>query len=67
MGPDSKAIVAAIDEIRKAGLYIKDKGNIDDYLGFNIEDKYNVKIMLTHPHLIDSIISYFKLLKNSVP
>ena len=36
MGPDSKDVDAVIDEIRKTGLYIEDKVNIEDTLGFNI-------------------------------
>ena len=36
VGPDSKDVDAVIEEIRKTGLYIEDKGNIEDNLGFNI-------------------------------
>ena len=30
MGPDSRDIDRAIEEIERSGLYIEDKGNIED-------------------------------------
>ena len=47
MGPDSKAIDKTIEEIKKAGLGIGYKGNVEDCLGVNIEEKYNGKVRLT--------------------
>ena len=49
MGPDSKAIDREIRETEKAGLDIKDKGNIEDYLGVKVKDKDNKNINPTKP------------------
>ena len=49
------------------GLYNEYKGNIEDYLGFNIEEQNNGKIWLTQPQIIDSIISDINLSRNTAP
>ena len=67
MGLDYKVIDRAIKEIEKSGLDIEDKGNIEDYLGANGEDKDNGKIKLTQSQIIDSIINNNHLLKNTSP
>ena len=37
VGPDSKANDRSIKDIEKSWLDIKDKGNIEDYLGINFK------------------------------
>ena len=50
-----------------AGLDIEDKGNIEDSLWVNIEEKDNGNIRLTQPQVIDSIIKDVNLPKNTAP
>ena len=52
-GPDKSEIKDIIDQIQKAGLNITKEGNIQDFLGINIEIKEEGCIKLSQPHLID--------------
>ena len=65
MRPYYGAIDRDIEEFERAGLYIEDKGNIEYYLGVNIEDQDNDNIKLTQPHIIDSIINDVHLPNNT--
>ena len=67
MGPDHRAIDKSIKDIEKAGLDIEDKGDIEYYLGVNIEDQDNGKIRLMKPQIIEIIINDIHLPKNIVP
>eukprot|EP00978_Attheya_sp_CCMP212_P037949 scaffold183254_cov63-Attheya_sp.AAC.3 len=53
--PDSEAINKAIEEIKELGLDIDDQGDIEDYLGVNVE-RVGDTFVLTQPQLIDQII-----------
>jgi hypothetical protein len=53
--PDASAIDEAIQDIKKLGLDMEDQGDIEDYLGVNVE-KVNDTFVLTQPQLIDQII-----------
>jgi hypothetical protein len=53
--PDASAIDEAIQDIKKLGLDMEDQGDIEDYLGVNVE-RVNNTFVLTQPHLIDQII-----------
>ena len=39
MGPDSRAINKAIEEVERAGLEIEYRGNMEDYLGVNVKEQ----------------------------
>ena len=67
VGPDSGATTRTIEEIERAGLDIEDKGNIENYLGVNVEDQENGKVNLTQPQIIDSIINDIQLPNNTAP
>ena len=67
MGPDSGAINKSIEDIERAGLDIEDKGNIEDYLGLNVEEQDNGNINLTQPKIIDSIINDVQIVNNTAP
>ena len=67
MRSDSKAIDREIKDMEKSWLYIEYKGNIEDYLGANVEDKDNSKINLTQPQIINSINNDFQIPKNTAP
>ena len=60
-GPDKSEIKDIIDQIQKAGLNITKEGNIQDFLGINIEIKEGGRIALSQPHLIDQILSDMKM------
>ena len=60
-GPDRNEIDKLIVKMREIGLNITDEGNIEDFLGVNIDKKENGEIHLTQPHLIDQVIKDLRL------
>jgi hypothetical protein len=65
-GPDEKEIETIIKEMKQAKLNITIKGELQDFLGVNIERKEDGSIHLTQPHLIDQILKDLRLNSNSV-
>ena len=55
-GPDPKEIDVIIKKMRQANLDITIEGDLEDFLGVNIDRKEDGSIHLTQPHLIDSIL-----------
>jgi hypothetical protein len=55
-GPDEREINKIIKEMRQVKLDITVKGDLQDFLGVNIERKADGTIHLTQPHLIDQIL-----------
>jgi hypothetical protein len=55
-GPDKAEIDKVIADIKKAKLDITVEGDIQDFLGVNIERKDDGSIHFTQPHLIDKIL-----------
>jgi len=60
-GPDKAEIESIIGQIQKAGLVITKEGDIQDFLGINIQRKKNGTIELTQPHLIDQVLKDLKI------
>ena len=60
-GPDKGEIDKIIADMRRIGLNITDEGNLEDFLGVNIERKEDGSIVLTQPHLIDQILKDLRL------
>ena len=60
-GPCQKEINNIIKDIRSAGLNITEEGDIQDFLGINIQRRGKGEIELTQPHLIDQIIRDMKM------
>ena len=60
-GPDEEELNKVIEQIRQAGLNITEEGNLEDFLGVNIEEKSDGTIHLTQPHLIDQILKDLRL------
>jgi hypothetical protein len=60
-GPDRAEINNVIKDIKKARLDITVEGDIQDFLGINIDQKEDGSIHLTQPHLIDSILADLRL------
>lgn len=56
-GPDEEELNEIIEDIKKARLNIMVEGDLQDFLGVNIDRKPDSSIHLTQPHLIDQIIS----------
>ena len=55
-GPDESKVEQAIADIQKAGLDITNKGDIQDFLGVNINRNKDGSIHLTQLHLIDQVL-----------
>ena len=64
-GPNLEEIEQAIKDIKKAKLDITIEGDIQDFLGVNIERKEDGTIHLTQPHLIDQILKESRLEDNA--
>jgi hypothetical protein len=55
-GLDKAEIDQIIKEMQEAKLDVTIKGNLQDFLGANVERKTDGTIHLTQPHLIDQIL-----------
>ena len=66
-GPSQKEIDKVIEEIGNAKLNITIEGDIQDFLGVNIDRESNGTIQLTQPHLIDQILDNLRLTEESKP
>jgi len=64
-GPDLDEVNKAIEDIKRAKLNITIEGDIQDFLGVNIDRKPDGSIHLTQPHLIDQIIQDLKMPENT--
>ena len=56
-GPDKKEINHIIEDLKKAKLVLTVEGDLQDFLGVNIERQGYVDINLMQPHLTDQIIT----------
>jgi len=55
-GPDDAELDEIIKDLRKASLDITVQGDIEDFLGINIERRKDGTINMTQPHLIEQIL-----------
>ena len=53
-----------IKEMRKVNLDITEEGNVEDFLGVNIERRQDGSLKLTQQYLINQIINDLRLLDN---
>jgi hypothetical protein len=60
-GPDPAEIDKAIKELDDIGYDLEDKGDLNDYLGVNVETLTDGRIKLTQPHLIDQVVQMVNL------
>ena len=65
-GPYQKEIDDKIIDIKNADLNITEEGDIQDFLGINIQKRKAGEIKLTQPHLIDQIIKDMSMDKENV-
>ena len=66
-GPDEDEIERIIEDIKAAKLDITIEGNIEDFLGINIDRQDDGSIKMTQPHLIDQILKDLKFQENTKP
>ena len=66
-GPNLDEINKAIEDIKRAKLDITVEGDLQDFLGINIERKKDGTIHLTQPHLIDQIVKDLNFQSNTKP
>ena len=60
-GPSKKQIQATIKRMQEVGLQLTIEGDLEDFLGVNINSTSRGAIELTQPHLIDSILQDLRL------
>jgi hypothetical protein len=60
-GPDQEEMDKAINDMKKVGLDITVEGDIQDFLGVNIERRDDGSVHLTQPQLIESILKDLNL------
>jgi len=60
-GPCKKEVDKVIAEMKATGLQLTDEGDIQDFLGVNIDQKEDGSIHFTQPHLIKSILHDLRL------
>ena len=65
-GPDKAEIDRVVEDLKKAKLDITVEGDLQDFLGVNIDRKPDGTIHLTQPHLIDQIITDLRLNDDNV-
>ena len=70
-GPDPEEIEQLLKDLKNSNLEVTDKGNIENFLGVNIERKEG-KIKLSQPHLIEQVIkdlglNHDKVLSKPIP
>jgi hypothetical protein len=65
-GPDEEEIKQIIKDLQKAKLNITKEGDLEDFLGVQIERKKDGTIHLTQPQLIDQILDGLRLNNNNV-
>ena len=61
IGPDQNDINDIIKDIKKENLDITVEGDIQYFLGINIEKNIKVTITFSQPHIIDHILKYIRL------
>ena len=62
-GPSEQRIQANIKQIQETGLQLNIEGDLEDFLGVNIDRTSRGAIHLTQPHLINSILKDLRLKK----
>ena len=65
-GPDKDEIDRIIKQMRDVKLDITDEGNVEDFLGVNIERNEDGTVTLTQPHLVDQILKDLNMMNDNV-
>ena len=64
-GPDDAELDEIIRDFKKASLNITVEGDIQDFLGINIDRKDDGTIHMSQPHLIDQILKDLRFKENT--
>ena len=64
-GPDDAEIEQIIKDLKAANLGITVEGDVEDFLGVNIDRRDDGTINMTQPHLIDQIVKDLKFQENT--
>ena len=62
-GPSEQRIQATIKQMQEVGLQLTIEGDLEEFLGVNIDRTSKEEIQLTQPHLINSILQDLRLKK----
>jgi hypothetical protein len=65
-GPDKKEIEQVIKDIKKVNLNITEEGDLEDFLGVQVQRKKDGSVHLTQPQLIDQILKDLRLDQENV-
>jgi hypothetical protein len=65
-GPCQKEIDQVVKDLKMANLNVTDEGDIQDFLGVNIDKKEDGTIHLTQPHLVDQILKDLNMTQDNV-
>ena len=65
-GPSKTEIEQVIKDLKKTKLDLTEEGNLEDFLGVQIERRPDGTVHLSQPHLIDQIIKDLRLDKEGV-
>ena len=65
-GRDKSEVDDIIRKMREIKLNITDKGNVEDFLGVNIERSSDGSVTLSQPHLIDQILQDLNMSNDNV-
>jgi Reverse transcriptase (RNA-dependent DNA polymerase). len=65
-GPNKEEIERVIELIKKTGLNITIEGDLQDFLGINIQRENDGSIYLSQPHLIEQILDDLRLTDENV-
>jgi hypothetical protein len=65
-GPDQNEIDAVIQQIKDAKLDVTVEGDVQDFLGVNIDRKEDGTIHFSQPHLVDKVLREMKMTKDDV-
>jgi len=65
-GPNEDEIERVIQDLKKARLEITVEGDLQDFLGVNIDRREDGTIHLTQPHLVDQILQDLRLTDDDV-
>jgi Reverse transcriptase (RNA-dependent DNA polymerase). len=65
-GPNKEEIEKVIESIKSTGLNITIEGDLQDFLGINIQRENDGSIYLSQPHLIEQILEDLRLTDDNV-
>ena len=65
-GPCPKEIEQVVKDLKRANLNVTDEGDVQDFLGVNIDKQKDGTIKLSQPHLVDQILKDLNMSNDNV-